>query len=110
MPNNPKAAENLKPFKTGDPRINRKGRPKSFDALRELAQKISHETLDTKDGKRTVAEIILRQMATDPKQRIQFLEYAFGKVPTNLDVTSGGEKINWKEFISGNTNPGPDSE
>lgn len=98
------------PFTKGDPRINRKGRPKSFDALRELAQKISHEALDTKEGKRTVAEIILRQMATDPKQRIQFLEYAFGKVPTNLDVTTGGKPLNWKEFINGNPDPGTDSE
>ena len=33
----------LKPFVKGDPRINRKGRPKSFDALRSLAQEIAHE-------------------------------------------------------------------
>ena len=29
--------ENLKPFVKGDKRINRNGRPKSFDALRRLA-------------------------------------------------------------------------
>lgn len=33
---------NLKPFQKGDKRINRKGRPKSFDALRALA--ITQET------------------------------------------------------------------
>jgi hypothetical protein len=31
-----------KPFAKGDKRINRKGRPKTFDALRQLAQTIAH--------------------------------------------------------------------
>jgi hypothetical protein len=70
------------PFTKGDPRINRKGRPRSFDALRELAQSLAHEAVETQQGKMTAVEIILRQMAKDPKQRVQFLEYAFGKVPT----------------------------
>lgn len=84
MPNNPRAAENLKPFVKGDPRISRKGRPKSFDQLRALAQQIAHETLDLSDGtKRTVAEAIVRKMATeDPKL---FLEIAFGKVPQPVE-------------------------
>jgi len=80
-------------FKKGDPRINRKGRPKSFDALRALAQQLAHEVVETKQGNLTAVEVILRQMAKDPKQRVTFLEYAFGKVPSNVDVTSGGEKI-----------------
>jgi hypothetical protein len=87
MPNNPKAAENLKPFKKGDARINKKGRPRSFDALRALAQSLAHEAVETQQGKMTAVEVILRQMAKDPKQRVQFLEYAFGKVPTVNEVT-----------------------
>ena len=97
-----------KGFKKGDPRINRKGRPKSFDALRALGQQIAHEA--AKDGSTpiviegrivTVAEAILRQWATSKNPQLQraFIEICFGKVPDALDVTSGGEviKIVWSE-------------
>jgi hypothetical protein len=70
-----------RPFVKGDKRINRKGRPKSFDQLRALAQKISHEPIA--DGSTiTAAEAILRTMAHDNPAR--FIEIAFGKVP---DIT-----------------------
>ena len=82
-------------FVKGDPRINRKGRPKSFDALRALAQEIAHETA-TKDGvplvieghKVTVAEAILRTWATSKNPQLvkSFIEIAFGKVPDNLEI------------------------
>jgi hypothetical protein len=79
-------------FKKGDPRINRKGRPKSFDALRELARKISHEPAPTRDGKViSVIEAMMRIMATSNPEK--FIEIAYGKVPQSLDVTSGGEKL-----------------
>ncbi len=84
----------LKPFTKGDPRINRKGRPKSFDTLRALAQDISHEEATKKDGqpvvinnhKVTVVEAILRQWATDPKRQELFIAYAFGKVPQPVEM------------------------
>ena len=91
-----------KPFTKGDPRINRKGRPKSFDALRELAQTIAHE--EAKSGgatvvigghKVTVTEAILRSWAASKNPQLQklFVEIAFGKVPDALDLSSGGERI-----------------
>ncbi len=93
-------ADPPKPFVKGDPRINRKGRPKSFDALRALGQQIAHETLDMTDGtKRTAVEVIMRKMATQNPER--FLEIAFGKVPQPVEHTgAGGGPIETKTNVS----------
>jgi predicted outer membrane protein len=79
-------------FSKGDARINRKGRPKTFDELRALAQVIAHErtNVTAQDGHAlTVAEAILRQWAQSKKESLQirFMEVAFGKVPDKLEMS-----------------------
>jgi hypothetical protein len=96
-----------KGFTKGDPRINRKGRPKSFDQLRDLAQQIAHETAKmggvvvTIDGHTaTVAEVILRQWAQSKNPQLQqkFIEVAFGKTPTPVEL-SGADGEPFKIII-----------
>lgn len=99
---NPKGTpENLKPFTKKDPRINRKGRPKSFDKLRQLAQQIAHEPAKDKAGNPIVIndkivtqiEAMMRQMIKDPKDRRLFLEYAFGKPKEEIDLSVIEKKV-----------------
>ena len=86
-----------------DPRINRKGRPKSFDALRKLALQISHELVREESGEPMVidahyvtnAELILRRWANSREPQLQkgFVEIAFGKVPDELKVKADGTVV-----------------
>ena len=102
--------QNLKPFKKGDPRINRRGRPKSFGAIRELAISISNEMV-TKDNKpviidghiATIAEMMLRTWATSRNPQLQkaFFEYAFGKVPDKTELSGpDGGPMEMKDTLS----------
>jgi hypothetical protein len=78
-----------RPFSKGDSRINRSGRPRSFDQFRALAQKIAGEKLVVPDGSTiTVAEAILRSWAKSKEPILQraFIEFAFGKVPDKIET------------------------
>jgi hypothetical protein len=91
---NPKL-ENLKPFVKGDPRCSRKGRPKSFDALRSLAVGMASEQAVDKNGEPillhgkpvTNAQLVLYQWLTDKKHQKDFIEVAFGKVPQAIELS-----------------------
>lgn len=73
-----------------DERINRKGRPKSFDQLRALGQQLAEETYFKKapDGQpMTAVEAILREMMQDEKQRLDYLYITYGKPSERREVT-----------------------
>ena len=96
----------LIPFVKGDPRINRKGRPKKFDDLRKLSQQIANEVatygqndkFGNKKGdpivinghKVTIAEGILRtwSLSKDARLQMRFVEVAYGKVPDVVEVNN----------------------
>jgi hypothetical protein len=81
----------LKPFTKGpDPRRNTRGRPRTFDALRELCQKICHEKITLDGESLTRLEGILRDWSAskDVQKQIALVQYGFGKpvdkIETNL--------------------------
>lgn len=96
----------LKPFTKNDIRINRNGRPRSFDKWRKLNQQILTElALDSnkqpitiqvvmldKDGNQvikehyaTVAEMIVRTWVRSEKRQQQSIEAAYGKVKEEVE-------------------------
>jgi hypothetical protein len=81
-----------KGFVKGDPRINRRGRPRSFDTLRKLAVKIAGEQADDEEEVTRVV-LMLREMARseNPSDRALFLSYAYGKPKDEVEHT--GEMV-----------------
>lgn len=104
---------NRKPgtFTKGDPRINRNGRPRSFDSLRALAQEIANEQKN--EGGETCAERILREWRDSKNWQSQkaFLEVAFGKVPDKLEIDGDTIiRIVWSESEKNRHNSAVDAQ
>jgi len=76
-------------FVKGDSRINRRGRPRSFDQLRSLALQIAAENVIAADGSvLTRAEQLLRSWAKSrvPALQLAFAAYAWGKPPDKIEA------------------------
>jgi hypothetical protein len=70
-------------FQKGDKRINRRGRPKDFDALRALVRDFLAEPT-TKNKSRLWK--LLEDMARTKGERVKMLEYGYGKVPDKVET------------------------
>lgn len=87
-------------FAKGDKRINRKGRPKNFDALRRLALDVAHRQAMNPEGEPvliddmpiTVIESVMIAWAQSGEPALQkaFVEIAYGKVPQVTELTGEG--------------------
>jgi len=111
-------------FKKNDPRINRNGRPRSFDAVRSIARKIADETalsnnkpIVINDETITVAEAILRKWSTSSNWQLQkaFIEVAFGKVPDVKHISGEGDDeiqivLKWAKYDDDNNNEEGESD
>jgi len=83
--------------------INKNGRPRSFDALRKMAQEMFiRPALDAGgepvkiDGKpASIVEVVVWKMihSKNPKEVELALQIAFGKVPDNMELNQKGEII-----------------
>ena len=89
---NPDTSGLQPPFKPGDKRINRKGRPKSFDALRKLAVKIAGENVPESEVTRIEAMLRVMSSSRNPADRALFLAYAYGKPKEEVEQ-SGEVKV-----------------
>jgi hypothetical protein len=111
QPNNTERKNKGRPFQKGDVRINRKGRPKSFEALRREAIKLAGEyiTNPATGEQASIARLILESWAksSDPQAQKLFIEYAYGKVPNKEEITGadgGANKLIIEVVRRGDTN------
>jgi hypothetical protein len=81
---------NLIPFKKGDPRINRGGRPRNFDLIHEIAARLCAEPADIEDNPEgiTQVEAIMREWLTSKNyhKQLAVIQYAFGKIPEQIEI------------------------
>src|SRR5215471_7225002 len=86
-----------RPFEKNDSRINKSGRPKTFDELRRTADMIASEMVPGPNGEMiSRGELLLRNWIKSKNPLLQraFIEYWVGKVPERIEAEGLEPKTN----------------
>jgi len=86
---NPQRKTVGRPFEKNDSRINKSGRPKTFDELRRTADLIASEMVPGPNGEMiSRGELLLRSWIKSKNPLLQraFIEYWVGKVPDRIEA------------------------
>jgi len=97
--------QNLKPFQKGDPRINRRGRPRKSDLIAQLAKSLLEEPIEIGRENQTITrlESILREWLDSGnfQKKLAVIQYAYGRIPDESDVEDRDLRIvvNWGDPV-----------
>ena len=107
--NNPKAKDNLKPFKKGfDERRNLKGVPKLPDLREAMAELLSQKTGDKTNLDAIVEALLKKAKAGDVRAAQELLDRGYGKSTQIIDATA--KVTSYEIVIDTNPNAGPNND
>lgn len=108
--------QNLKPFKKGDSRINRRGRPRKSDIIAQLSKTLLDEQVPSGPNHRLITrlEAILREWLDSGnfQKQLAVIHYAYGKIPDNAVTEDRNSTIivNWGKTITSHAVYDPDED
>jgi hypothetical protein len=93
----------MAPFTKGDPRINRKGRPKKGTALTDILNyKLDQKTGDGKFRREVVAEKLIELAEGGDVAAIKYImDRVDGRPTESIELTDGAVEIRLREIMNG---------